>query len=122
MKLTKHFKELNFTVVVTVDGLRAHFVVYEIDGYGEGANKGVYDVPFWHKAGSKSYPDPVDTIEESEPYLHGAVCSTGCSDWHFDEQDRIMLHACQREGLERFGKIMAACWDWAGELLPSWSG
>ena len=59
-------------------------------------------------------------MDESEVYLHGIVKWDGCSNWHFDEQDRVMLHGCSREDLTNLGELMAKCWDYAKENLESW--
>jgi len=105
--LTKQFTALEFVVHATIQEHSVDFIVYEIEGWHEGATANVYDVP---------------TIN-TEPYLHGTVKWDGCSNWHFDEQDRVMLHGCQRSDLTRFGEVMAACWDWTAELLgPTWQG
>ena len=106
----KHFNEMRFTVVATPDRCKVSFVIYDIAELFE-------SVPCWHRAGASCWPDSVDTLEEAEVYLTGEVKIDGCSDWHFDEQDRLMLHGCSRDDVERFGKIMAACWDWATEIL-----
>ena len=116
----KHFNDLDFTVVAEVHDYRVEFKIYEICGLEEGETKGVYDRPVWGKAGAVSSGHVVDTIEESEVYLSGHVKWDGCSNWHFDEQDRCMLHGCGKADVQRFGDIMAACWDWASELCPNW--
>ena len=118
---TKHFPDLGFTVCATAYTHHVDFVVYDIEAWQEGATPEVYDMPLWHKAGAPSHPDPVNCIEEAEPYLHGEVKWDGCSNWHFDEQDRIMLHGCTRHDVLRFGEVMAECWDWAAELCPAWN-
>lgn len=116
----KLFKRLWFFVVaeLDVDGNRVKFTVYDIEGLEDGDEK----KPLFHKEGSPSHPDPVRTIEEADIYLHGEVKWDGCSNWHFDQQDRVMLHGCSREDVQRYGDIMGACWDWASELLPNWIG
>jgi hypothetical protein len=118
---TKHFPNLGFTVCATAQTHCVEFVVYDIEAWQEGATPGVYDTPLWHKADALTHPDPVNCIEEAEPYLHGEVKWDGCSNWHFDEQDRVMLHGCSRDDVLRFGQVMAACWDWAAELCPAWN-
>lgn len=121
--MQRDWKDIEFTAVAAVSDLRVGFKVYDIMGYGEGATKGVFDVPSWHRAGSNEWPDTVDSLEEAEPYLTGEVRWDGCSNWHFDEQDRLALHACNRDGLTRLGEVMARCWDWAAELLgDKWQG
>lgn len=118
MVVIRHDKALGFTIVATPHDYHVDFVIYDIEGWVEGATDGVFDVPTWHRAGSSS--DWAKTLEEAEPYLHGSVKWDGCSNWHFDEQDRVMLHGCRREDVLRFGEVMAKCWDWTAELCPHW--
>jgi hypothetical protein len=97
--LIKHFPDLGFTVAAWPQGHYVDFNVYEIVEFQESSTPG--------------------TIE---PYLHGYVKFDGCSNWYFDQQDRVMLHGCTRADVLRFGEIMAACWDWAAEIIPIWEG
>lgn len=110
----RHFNDLEFTVVATVHSRRVDFAVYDMENLPTGGVP-----PLWHRAGSPHHPDPVTSIEEAEPYLHGEVKWDGCSNWYFDQQTRVMLHGCSRQDVQRFGDIMGACWDWASELLPN---
>lgn len=116
----KHVPELNFTIVAEPHDYYVTYTIYDIQGYSEGETKGVFDTPCWPRAGAMSSPDSVDTLEESEPYLHGDVKWDGCSNWEFDEQERAMLHGCSRGDVQRFGDVMAMCWDWTKELCPNW--
>jgi hypothetical protein len=118
---TRHVEHLNFTVVAKTYPHYVEFVIYDIVGHTEGETKGVYDVPEWPRIGQVSSGDTVSNIEEAEVYLHGEVKWDGCSNWHFDEQDRVMLHGCSKEDIQRFGEIMALCWDWTAELCPAWA-
>lgn len=120
-ELIRHFPELSFTVKATVCSHYVTYVVYDIEAWGEGEN-GEYTVPLWHRKDATSHPDTVETLEEADIYLNGDVKWDGCSNWHFDEQDRAMLHGCSRAGVKRFGEIMAMCWDWTRELLPDFDG
>lgn len=108
-----NFPEVDFTIVANVYEYRVEFQVYDMEGVAADGS------PLWHRAGSGTHPDPVGTLEEAEVYLHGQVKWDGCSDWHFDEQDRVMLHACDKHGLERFGKVLAMCWDLASKELTT---
>ena len=111
-EFTKHLRELDFTVVAQVHEHWVDYAIYDIEGWQDNA-------PCWHKAGSMHYPDDVSRLEEAEPYLHGTVKWDGCSNWHFDEQDRVMLHGCSKADVQRFGDVMAYCWEWTRELLPN---
>ena len=117
----RHSCELDFTIVAEVHEYRVHFTIYDIEGWQEGDTKGVYDSPGWHRAGSGTHPDFVDSLDDAQAYLHGEVKWDGCSNWHFDEQDRVMLHGCSRANVQRFGEVMALCWDWTAELCPAWN-
>jgi hypothetical protein len=86
-KHTKHLEELNFTVLANVSEYYVTFVIHDM------------------------HAEDVDEI-----YLHGSVKWDGCSNWYFDEQDRNMLHGCDKADLQRLGIVMAFCWDWTVEL------
>lgn len=114
-ELIKHVREVGFTFVAQPHDYHVDYTLYDIEGWTED------DQPMWHKAGAVAWPHPVESLSDAEPYLHGHVKWDGCSNWHFDEQDRLMLHACSREGLMRLGEAMALCWDWTAELCPNWT-
>lgn len=121
--LQRHIRnvpELSFTIVAEPHDYYVTYTIYDIQGFEEGETKDVFDKPLWPRAGAMSSPDPVDTLEESEPYLHGDVKWDGCSNWEFDEQERVMLHGCSRSDVQRFGDVMAMCWDWTKEICPRW--
>lgn len=107
------FEDIGFYAVAEAHSHQVDFKVYEVEGL-ESPNK-----PLFHKKDADTYPDPVESIDDAEVYLHGAVKWDGCSNWHFDEQDRVMLHACDRSKLLAFGDVMAKCWDWAKEIMPN---
>lgn len=108
----RDWPDIEFSAVATPHESYVEFAVYEIEGIMEGSK------PLWHKQGSPCFPDPVDSIEEAELFLHGSVRWDGCSNWYFNEQDRAMLHGCGRNDLAALGEVMCRCWDWAREILP----
>lgn len=117
----KHFNDLYFTVVAEAHEYRVEFKIYEILGWEDGdSQEKTYGRPLYRRAGAHSSGDTVETLEESEVYLSGFVKWDGCSNWRFDEQDRCMLHGCSKADVQRFGDVMAACWDWTAELCPNW--
>lgn len=63
-----------------------------------------------------------ENLEEAEIYLHGHVKWDGCSNWYFDAQDGCMLYGCSKSDIQRFGDIMAFCWDWTASILPTFKG
>lgn len=112
----RHDKALRFTVVAYAYEHYVEYFIYDIVGF-EDDNA---DKPLWQRAGSHTSPDCVETLDQAEVYLSGSIKWDGCSNWKFDEQDRCMLHACDREGLLRYGLVMALCWDWMDEICPRW--
>jgi hypothetical protein len=119
-RLVRHSHELRFTIVAEPHEHWVDYTLFDIEGWGEGEVKGIYDKPLWHKAGAPSRPSTVKTLDEAEPYLHGTVKWDGCSNWHFDEQERTMLHGCRKSDVQRFGDAMAMCWEWTADLCPAW--
>jgi hypothetical protein len=114
MNHQKYFKDLQFYVVATPHSHYVDYAIYDIEGeYSD-------ETPLFHKKGSITSPDPVEEIENAEPYLHGSVKWDGCSDWHFDAQEGVMLHGCSRNDISRFGEVMARCWDWTQDLCENW--
>ena len=111
-----HSHELNFTITAEAYKYKTEFVIYEIMGWQEGNTKGEYDQPFWSKENEINSFDIAETLEDAEKYLHGEVRLDGCSNWHFDKQDRMMLHGCCKHDLQRIGDVMAFCWDLATEM------
>lgn len=115
---TKHFKDLDFTVVATPYSHWVEYAIYDIEGYTS-----IDNMPLWHKADSEEYPDCVESLSEAEVYISGSVKWDGCSNWNIDENERGMLHGCSRQDIQRIGDIMAQCWDWTSQLIPNkWSG
>jgi hypothetical protein len=112
--LIKHYKELNFTVVATPDTHHVNFKVYDITGWEQSSDSKLWDVPCWGT-------DFSSTLDQAEVYLHGSVKWDGCSNWHFDEQERVMLHGCERQQITRYGEVLGLCWDWTAELCPNWN-
>lgn len=113
-RLIKHDRNLDFTIVAEVHDHRVAFTLYDVMGWQEG------DVPLWHKAGGLVRPDPADSLDDAEPFLHGEVKWDGTSAWRLDEQQEGVWEGGSRKDVQRFGDVMALCWDWTGELLPNW--
>lgn len=112
--MIKHFEDLGFTVVAKrVETYLVEYAVYRI--YGRESKGELY----W-PASDKSNDDITNDLAKAEIFLHGEVKWDGCSNWHFDEQDRVMLHGCSREDLTEIGEIMGICWDWTAELCSGW--
>ena len=122
-EIIKTFPEFDFTILAKVYEHYVDFAVYQIDFWAQSDPlnaQSAYDKPLWHKKDASTRPDGVETLEEAVVYLSGSVKWDGCSNWHFDEQDRCMLHGCSRDDLLNLGEIMAACWDITEEHCPGW--
>lgn len=114
-KIIRHEPDLLFSIVAEPHAYCVEFKIYDMIEVGsDGKNFS------WPRIGAEHGMDVVTRLEWAEVYLSGSVKWDGCSNWHFDEQDRCMLHACSREGLLRLGEVMALCWDWTAELCPNW--
>ena len=112
----KTFRDLDFTVLAYVYEYRVEYKIYDVVGYN------LDNSPEYQKSGSTASPDPVPKITESEVYAHGSVKWDGCSNWYFDEQDKCMLHGCNKKDVVRLGLILGECWDWTSELLEHFDG
>jgi hypothetical protein len=110
------FQDLWYTVVAEPHSHYVEYKVYAIEGIGGESG----EQSLWHKNGDPCSPSPVETLEEAEVFLHGSVKWDGCSNWYFDEQDRVMIHGCERDHLANIGEVMARCWDMTKELCPHW--
>lgn len=121
MKDTRHFDDIRFSVVAEWENdsssgeypITVNFRAYQITGTYENGQR------LWSRKDSQSWPDDVENLDDAELYLHGFVIWDGCSNWNIDAQDGIMLHECDRSGLVAIGEVMARCWDWGKELMPT---
>lgn len=120
--MIQHFDDIEFTVVAEVDGdYRCNFKVYEIAG-ADRNDRGEVVSRSWVRAGAVSRPDDVDSLDGAEVYLSGHIHADECSNWHFDEQDRILIHFCSKEQAENIGKLFGHLYEMASKLIPHWSG
>ena len=105
--------DLGFSFVVEPKEHSMDFFVYAIEAV-ESSGKVLF-----HKKGCGHYPEPVETTEEADVFIHGYVKWDGCSNWYFDEQDRSMIHGCRKEDIVNLGLILGECWDYAKQNLPT---
>lgn len=55
--VARHIKtvtELNFTIVAEPHEYHVDYTIYDIQGFGEGETKDVFDKPLWPRAGATS--------------------------------------------------------------------
>lgn len=110
------FRDIGFSTVATPRGTHAvDFAIYDVVGFDD------EDRPLFAMRGSNSF-NPVGSVEESEPFASGTVKWDGCSDWHFDECERVMVHGCSRHDVTRIGDVLGRCWDMAAKMIDGWSG
>lgn len=95
-------------------GYAMYFEVYQIQGVCEDGQV------LWIKKGAVSLPDPVESIDDAEIFLHGSIKWDGCSNWHFDEQDRIMIHGCSVDDMTNVGVLFERMCAIAKNTIPSW--
>lgn len=130
MTVRTDLKEIGFTVVAVAYRYHVEYTVYEIAGLemheapdvaGVDARRPLF-TPLWPRKGSTSSSDTVDSLSDAAVFLHGQVKWDGCSNWHFDEQDRVMLHGCTRTDLSNIGRVLEWCWDQTAIWCPRWDG
>lgn len=112
----KIFKDWDFMVLAKLgdNQLHVNFEIYKLEQVRNQQDLDNYLVP---KFGDE---EPSDV----ERFIHGFVKWDGCSNWMFDcnEKGTYYMHACSRADLERIGKVLGLCYDWAAALMPeSWS-
>jgi hypothetical protein len=97
------------------------FKVFEVVGAD-----GRTDAPLFGKKESSGNPAADrHTLDrsEAEVFLHGHVKWDGCSNLHFDEQDRVMLHFCSKQQAGDIGRLLERLYDIAAELMGDhWDG
>lgn len=107
--LTPH-NDIGYFVVARGDAYDTEFEVYRIIGTdAEGQI-------FYEKKNAVSSSETVETRGEAQVYLHGNVKWDGCSNFHFDEQDEVMLHFCGRRDATDVGVLLGRLYDEAERL------
>lgn len=104
-------EELGITLLLTVEEYNIGFVIYE--HVGTDANGAIL-----YESEHGKY---VESVEDSEIFMHGYIKWDGCSNWHIDSQDSGMLHFCDKTEFKKIGDIMAYCWDITEEILPTFN-
>lgn len=102
----KVFRDLEFSVIARKSSYYVDFNIYEISGFSEDG------APLYNN-------EPImfsKNIEDAAIFANGSVRWDGCSNWSIGEEG-VMVHSCDKEHLLNIGKVLAACWDWASELL-----
>lgn len=110
--LRRDWNDIRFAAVAEPEDYHCEFKVYEIAGSDEDSVVLVGHV--------NSSPVDTESLDEATVYLHGYVKWDGCSNWYFDEQDRVMLHFCEKEQAQAIGVLLGRLYDWAKELIPNW--
>ena len=110
-----HLDDMSFSIAYEADEYNCDFRVYEIIGWQD-------SVQLFNRKGYTSSPDPVEDIEDAQIFLHGHIKWDGCSNWHFDEQDSVMLHFCSKKQGEDIGKLFSQLYKIAEENISNWDG
>lgn len=112
---TTHYPDIFFSVIATPkrdeDGgcFTVDFTVKKIVSLHEDGTPASWECDTFGQA---------ERIETASTYLHGFIRWDGCSNWHFDEQDRVMLHFCGRSMLADVGILLTRMYDLAREHMP----
>jgi hypothetical protein len=91
---TRHFDDLQFTVLYAVDTYVVDFRAYQIASIGE--------VPRWYLSAQDGMTDQL-IYAESE--ISGSVKWDSCSNWNLGPPD-CMAHFCGYDTMQRFGLIL----------------
>lgn len=75
-----------------------------------------------HKNGCDDRMEYVENAGDAEVAVYGEIKFDGSSTWWIDDSEGpFFLQTSGRESLEDFGKMMARCHDWAGEIIGGWA-
>lgn len=96
--------EFGFRISWKIKPHWADFTVYEITSREA-------DKPMFNRKDWQSLPDPVETIEEAEPYLTGFVKWDGCCEFH-----DVNTHFCGPDGLIKHFALLKFLYVRAGDL------
>lgn len=108
--------DTDFVVRVSADDLRMRFAAYQSLGTVVGGGR------LFERQGADG---PMDNAIEGSPtddalaFIEGEIKWDGCSNFTFPEQERCMLHRCDRAGLLRIGQLLAAIYDHAATFFAS---
>lgn len=112
MTIVQHTKDDRFTIIASlVNEAVIGFCLYEINSIDVQKGERYYGSNF------------VTDYNLITPYVHGHIKWDGCSNWHFDAQDRCMLHFCSLADIQSVGNALTECWDIAKQQLANnWEG
>lgn len=113
-ELAGSFDWPDFVIIATTSNAHVvDFKAYEVIGTEGDDGPLIFETP-----GSQT-PFPGTTkLEEAAVYVHGDVKWDGCSNWHFDHQDEVMLHFCDKDSAVKIGALLGRMYDIAKELMP----
>lgn len=106
----RHYTDIGYTARVTKNLHLWEFEVFEILSHERQL--------LWHDNSKIGSPCPVEFLEQAKRFLHGHIRWDGCSNWHFDEQDRVMLHFCDVEQASNIGALFRRLYEWAASEMP----
>ena len=123
--MRKDFKDIMYTVVMERGNCPSYprgddprvfhcdFKVYSIYGI-DSAGFVIFEHP-------EKCSHPVDTIQEARLFMHGEIKWDGCTNFHFDEQDKLMIHMCGRKDMADLATLFDRLYAMADEVMPSTS-
>lgn len=99
--------DFGFRVRWSVSDVWADLAVYDITG-----RDGDTNLPLFNRRGYTSSPDPVESIDDAEPYLEGIVKWDGCT-----ELNQGQPHWCGPEGYKKHIALLRYIYRRAFELM-----
>ncbi len=116
MSEIRHYRELGYTVRVQKSSHCWDFEVFQILPHGRQILWYDRRAAAWNMA--SPCPRSVDSLEDAVRFLHGHIKWDGCSNWHFNEQDQVMLHFCDVEQASNIGVLFRRMYEWAATEMP----
>ncbi len=113
-KITRHWDDIGYTVVISPREYIVEFWVYEITGRTHDGNRS------YEK--DEKFPCITDNVEEADVYFQGSVKWDGCSNFHFLGQDDYLQHVCDKDGIRKISEMMLRCYDLGKEFVNNWEG
>jgi len=112
----KEYPGLSFTVRYKPNGDHVlEFVSYKIRGRNDDGK------PFYERDDDEPSVNHTESLSDAQPFCSGFVKWDGCSNVQFDEQEKVMLHFCDRREAGDVGRLLEAVYDQAGNTIPAWS-
>ena len=114
-KLSKHFKDIYYSVFAEVYSHYIEFKVYPIFAIEHNTN-----AILWEKRESPII-DGTKELDKAQVFLSGSIKWNNCSNWKFDIQDKVMLHFCSKQESMNLGILFERLYKIAEDHVPHYT-